>query len=82
MCWPATILLNSDPGTIALEWRINQNKIKSNDKMVCRSAEELDDMISTENIPGESIARRHPKVPLVKTRFSEDGSFKRTALSK
>jgi hypothetical protein len=60
-------------------WEINQNKFKSNYKQVCRNAKELDYIVSTENIPGESLAHWHSKIPLVKTRFLENGTFEREA---
>jgi hypothetical protein len=56
-------------------WRIDETKFKSNYTIVCRNAGELDYIVSTENVPGRSIAHWRSTVPIVKTRNSEDGTF-------
>ncbi len=55
-------------------WQLDEINFKPNYTTVCRNAEELDYIVSTENIPGESIAHWRSTVPQVKMRNGHDGT--------
>ncbi|MBN1365896.1 MAG: hypothetical protein JW976_13895 [Syntrophaceae bacterium] len=67
--------LTSEKIGYKLGWGLNKKKFKSNYTTVCRNAEELDYIVSTENVPGKSIAYWRSIVPIIKTRKLEDGTY-------